>query len=285
MKLGSYYLEGKLGWGAVLDDGIAPLKHRWPSLMNALQDGIAAVTDEAARTTERVLLSSVRWMLPIPDPKKIFCVGLNYRQHAAETGHAKASFPVIFPRHADSFVAHQQPMVRQALSVEFDYEAELAVVIGSTCRHVSSDDALGYVAGYTCLSETSVRDYQKHSVAAGKNFESSGSIGPWIVTSDEIADPQGVMLTGRLNGQVMQQSRGNEMVFSVAEVIAYISSFTTLRAGDIIAMGTPEGVGMTRTPPIWLKAGDVFEVEVEGLGVLLNPVVDETASEGSSHAR
>ena len=196
---------------------------------------------------------------------------------------AVPSRPSVFVRFPGSQVGHKAPVWRPRASSQFDYEAELAVIIGSTARHVPESEADGLIAGYACFAENSVRDFQKHATQAtpGKNFTASGAFGPWIVTPDE-AGPVGNMdVIGRLNGQEMQRGSAANMIFSVSQIISYISSFATLLPGDVIVTGTPAGVGFTRNPPVWLVPGDVFDVEITGIGVLSNPVVDEPLLEGS----
>ena len=174
-----------------------------------------------------------------------------------------------------TLVGHGEPVVAPVASETFDYEAELAAVIGTGGRHISVDEALGHVAGWTCLNDGSVREWQRHSVNAGKNFERSGSIGPWMVTADEIADPQALRLFARVDGEVRQDSSTSEMIFSVAEIISYLSQAIELRAGDVIATGSPEGTGGSFDPPKFLRAGQHLEIEIEGIGVLANPVIAE----------
>jgi 2-keto-4-pentenoate hydratase/2-oxohepta-3-ene-1,7-dioic acid hydratase in catechol pathway len=214
---------------------------------------------------------------PVSDSTKIFCVGLNYRSHAEEVGLPIPSKPAIFVRFPDSFAGHRQSIIRPTVSSQFDFEGELGVVIGKAGRHISEADALRYVGGYTCVAENSIRDYQRHSNQAipGKNFPASGALGPWITTSDEIPDPSKLLLRTTLNGAVVQEARNDDMIFSVQEIIAYLSSWTPLRPGDVIAMGTPAGVGLTRSPPLWLQQYDTLKIEIEDVGVLENTVRDE----------
>jgi 2-keto-4-pentenoate hydratase/2-oxohepta-3-ene-1,7-dioic acid hydratase in catechol pathway len=179
-------------------------------------------------------------------------------------------------RTTQSLVGHQQSVVKPMASEQYDYEGELAVIIGRGGRHITADKALAYVAGYTCFLDGSLRDYQKHSFTAGKNFDSSGACGPWLVPAREISNPQTLALTTRVNGAVMQSASTQDMIFSVASLIAYISVFTHLEPGDVLATGTPAGVGAGRTPPVWLRPGDRIEVEIEGIGTLSNTVKAET---------
>ena len=235
---------------------------------------ISSAVLRARPSNETVPLASVTLAVPIDPLAKIFCVGMNYRDHVGEIKQDVATNPTIFTRSLDSLSAHGAPVIRPKASDHFDFEGEIAVVICREARHVSEVDALGYVGGYTCFMDGSVRDYQKHSLTAGKNFANSGAMGPWIVTSDEFAggDP---LLRTRLNGEQVQSARASQMIFDIPFVIAYISRWQVLRPGDVIATGTPGGVGSRREPPLWMKSGDRIEVEVEGIGVLSNPVIDE----------
>lgn len=222
-------------------------------------------------------LSELHLLPPVPDPDKILCVGVNYDEHRKETGRSESAYPVLFTRFSNTLVAHGQPLVRPSASEQFDFEGELAVVIGRSARHVSEAEALSCVGGYACFVDATLRDWQRHThqFTPGKNFLHTGGFGPWLTTRDEIPDPQALMLETRLNREVVQASSTGLMIFGVARLIAYISSFTELVPGDLIATGTPSGVGHARKPPLYMKAGDVLEVEISGLGTLRNPVVDE----------
>ena len=212
------------------------------------------------------------------DRRKILCVGVNYRPHIEEMGREVPDYPVVFTRFPSSLVGDGEDLVRPRVSEQYDFEGELAVVIGRMARHVQRADALDYVAGYCCFMDGSVRDWQRHTTqfTPGKNFEQSGAIGPMVAAAD-VPDPSELELTTRLNGAVMQQGRVAELVFDIPTLIAYCSTFTVLQPGDVIATGTPGGVGAARTPPVWLKSGDVVEVEISQIGVLRNPVRDEDA--------
>ena len=215
-------------------------------------------------------------LLPaIPNPDKILCAGINYRSHAAETGRELPKQPSMFIRLANTLTGHDGEMIRPSVSQHFDFEGELAVVIGKGGRHIPVERALEHVAGYTCFVDGSVRDYQKFSVTSGKNFPATGPLGPWIVTTDEIPDPTRLTLTTRLNGKEVQHSGTDLLIYSVPQIIAFCSDFTQLAPGDVIATGTPEGVGHRRNPPLWMKPGDVLEVEISGIGTLRNRIVDE----------
>jgi 2-keto-4-pentenoate hydratase/2-oxohepta-3-ene-1,7-dioic acid hydratase in catechol pathway len=227
-------------------------------------------------------LSEIKFLPAVPHPEKILCAGINYRAHAAETGRELPKAPSMFARLADTLVGHEGEMIRPHISRAFDFEGELAVVIGRPGRHIKAEGALDYVAGYTCFVDGSVRDYQKFSVTAGKNFPGTGPLGPWIVTTDEIPDPSRLMLTTRLNDVEVQRSSTGLLIHSIPEIIAFCSDFTLLSPGDVIATGTPDGVGHSRRPPLWMKAGDVLEVEISEIGTLRTRVVDENASDPSS---
>ena len=222
-------------------------------------------------------LDGVAFLPLIPDPAKILCVGLNYEAHRIEAGRDKTQYPTIFVRFPTSQVGHNQPMIRPKISERYDYEGELAIVIGKHGRYLSDDDALSVVAGYTCFNDGSIRDWQRHTIqfTPGKNFPNSGACGPWMTTADEIPAPQDLVLETRLNGAVMQHTNTDDMTYSVREIIRYCSTFTDLVPGDIIPTGTPSGVAMARTPPAWMKPGDVIEVDITKIGVLRNPIESE----------
>ena len=223
--------------------------------------------------TETVPLADVVLEAPTDARAKLICVGVNYRDHATEIAADEATNPMIFTRFHDSIVAPGAPIVRPSVSQNFDFEGEIAVVIGGTARNIRLDEAMACVAGYSIFMDGSIRDYQKHSVTAGKNFWRTGSLGPWIVPAADFAPADPTLVT-RLNGDVVQSSRASLMIFGIATVIEYLSRWTELRPGDVIATGTPGGVGARRTPPLWMKPGDRIEVEVEGVGTLTNPVID-----------
>ena len=209
--------------------------------------------------------------------RKILCVGVNYRPHIEEMGREIPEYPVVFVRFGSSLVGDGEPIIRPQVSEKFDFEGELAVIIGKPARHVSREDAFDFIAGYCCFLDGSVCDWQRHTgqFTAGKNFEQSGSIGPMISAAD-IGDPTALELTTRVNGKVMQKGRVSDLVFDIPTLIEYCSTFTELQPGDVIATGTPGGVGAARNPPVWLKDGDLVEVRISGLGVLTNPVRDES---------
>jgi 2-keto-4-pentenoate hydratase/2-oxohepta-3-ene-1,7-dioic acid hydratase in catechol pathway len=278
MKLVSYVADGKNCFGVVVGEGVVTMngKLRYAGLREALtSDGLEAMRRalEDARPDHK--LTDVRLLPAIPDPHKILCAGINYRSHAAETGRELPKQPSMFIRFTDTLTGHDGEMIRPSVSDHFDFEGELAVVIGRGGRHIPAARALEHVAGYTCFVDGSVRDFQKFSVTSGKNFPATGPLGPWIVTTDEIPDPAKLTLITRLNGKEMQHSGTDLLIYSVPQIIAFCSDFTALMPGDVIATGTPEGVGHRRSPPLWMKAGDVLEVEISGIGTLRNRIVDE----------
>lgn len=282
MRYLSYRHRGQDGYGALHADRIAPLASpSAPTLRQALaQLGTVGLQQLAERREPSIALSEVDYLPTITDPGKFICVGLNYHAHAKEANMAVPPRPSLFVRFPDSVTGHEQPVLRPAESEQFDYEAELAIVVGgpaSGSRRVSEADAMKLVAGYTCLAENSLRDWQRHSAQAtpGKNFFHSGALGPFMVTTDEVGAPEAMEVIGRLNGQELQRDKVSEMIFSLPQIISYITSFTLLSPGDVIATGTPAGVGLGKKPPLWMKAGDVFEVEITGLGVLRNRVADD----------
>jgi 2-keto-4-pentenoate hydratase/2-oxohepta-3-ene-1,7-dioic acid hydratase in catechol pathway len=278
MKLLSFISNGKALFGAVSGDGVVTMNQRVGH--STLRDALAAGAIEKMReiaTGEKPdhKLAEIKFQPVIPRPDKILCAGVNYRAHAAETGRELPKAPAMFARFADTLVGHEGEMIRPVVSRAFDFEGELAVVIGRPGRHIKAEYALDHVAGYTCFVDGSVRDYQKFSVTSGKNFPGTGPLGPWIVTTDEIPDPAQLMLTTRLNGVEMQRSSTGLLIHSIPEIIAFCSDFTALSAGDVIATGTPEGVGHSRRPPLWMTAGDVLEVEISSIGTLRTNVADE----------
>ncbi len=283
MKLVSYSHPGtqQSSFGALVGDTIVDLSRDGiNSLRGALQTlaqpELAALLEER-KAKAGVPRKSVTLLPPIPDPDKILCVGLNYRLHAQEAGMPIPQHPSVFVRFASSFTGADQPVLRPRESEQFDYEAELAVVIGRKARRVAEKDALAHVAGYVCMAENSVRDWQKHAAQAtpGKNFVHSGALGPCLVTADEAPALESMRITGRLNGDIVQEDSVANLIFTVPQIIAYLSTFTELLPGDVIATGTPAGVGMSKNPPRYLRQGDVFEVEISGLGALRNSVHTE----------
>lgn len=285
MKLVSFEAGGRARFGVVKDEGIVELgPHLEGRGITGLRQLIAAdALDDARQIAEANApgwkLADVVLLPVIPDPGKIICIGLNYRDHVAETGRTVTENPSLFTRYPESQVGHLQPIVKPLESDQFDYEGELAVVIGRGGRRISEENALASVAGYTCYNEGSIRDWQRHTsqFGAGKTFAKTGAFGPWLVTRDEIPDPSRLTLETRLNGTVVQHSTTDLLITGIPALIRYCSTVMTLEPGDVIVTGTPGGVGAKRTPPLWMKAGDTVEVEISGIGVLRNPVVAEAA--------
>ena len=284
MRLASFEHGGRSAFGVVsgadLIDLTASPKWPFPDLRSLLEAWSPQLREEiAAVTGPRIGCSDVRWNPTIPNPDKIVCVGLNYRDHIAETKRVLPQHPVLFLRLPNCQVGHRQPLIRPRVSQQLDFEGELAVVIGARGRHISAPMAAHHVAGYAIYNEASIRDWQHHThqFTGGKNFMGTGAFGPWMVTADEIPDPQKLRLVTRLNGEVMQQASLSDLIFTVEELIAYISTFTELVPGDVIATGTPAGVGGLRKPPVWLRPGDIVEVEISNIGILSNSVAEETA--------
>jgi 2-keto-4-pentenoate hydratase/2-oxohepta-3-ene-1,7-dioic acid hydratase in catechol pathway len=284
VRLISFTTEDSTSFGLAVDGGVIDCGARLPAgldLHGVLQAGGIAGLEAFASTPVDYRHDEVRYLPVITNPgAKFLCIGINYRPHMQEMGREPPDYPVVFVRFQSSFVGHRQPMIRPSASEQFDFEGELTVVIGTRARQVPREQALDHVAGYTCLNDGSVRDFQRHSgqFTPGKNFVASGSIGPWLVTRDEIADPAALELTTRLNGDVVQHERTGELIFGIPELIEYLSIWTELLPGDVIATGTPGGVGAGRKPPLWMKAGDNVEVEISRIGVLGNRIVDQDAA-------
>ena len=279
MKIVSFEHQGRARYGVIEGDQVVVAPVDGPADLKAAlaANGVAQVVSGA---TERVALSDVALLPVLPNPGKILCVGHNYEDHRKETGRAKVDHPSIFTRWADTLVAARQPIVRPRESTDLDYEGELAIVIGKGGRRISKETALNHVAGYAIANDASVRDWQwhTHQFTPGKNFPNTCALGPWLMTADELGSLDQRRITTTVNGQVVQDAGFDQMIFSVADIIAYCSGFTTLSPGDVILTGTPGGVGAKRTPPLWLKPGDVVEVTVTGLGVLTNPVAQDIAA-------
>ncbi len=284
MKLASFRAAGSQSWGIIEGDAAIDVGAKLRDLLPDLKSAIAAdaLRDLGAHTQGATLhaLSAIEWLPVIPNPDKILCVGLNYETHRKETGRAEVENPTIFARYANSQIGHLAPIVRPRVSIDLDFEGELAVIIGKPGRYIARTDAFGHVAGYACYNDGSVRDFQRHThqFTPGKNFPDTGPFGPWMVTPDELGDLDKLRLQTRLNGHVVQDALIEQMIFDISRQIEYCSSFTRLEPGDVIATGTPGGVGAKRTPPLWLKPGDVVEVEIDKVGLLRNPVADERAA-------
>jgi 2-keto-4-pentenoate hydratase/2-oxohepta-3-ene-1,7-dioic acid hydratase in catechol pathway len=281
MKLASFTMAERESFGIVVQDAVidvgAVAGKRFPTLAQALGD-VDALASYATRAPDYAL-SAVSLLPPIPRSQRIICIGLNYKSHIAETGHETPAYPILFSRYPDSLVGHGSPLIRPNASVNFDFEGELAFVIGRSGRAIPAARALQYVAGYGCFNDGSIRDFQRHSsqFLPGKNFVHSGSFGPWLTTADEFTDLGTRSLETVLNGMIVQSAKLDDLLFGVEELIAYISTIWPIQPGDVVATGTPGGVGMARKPPLWMKPGDRVSVEISGIGMLANPVEQESA--------
>jgi 2-keto-4-pentenoate hydratase/2-oxohepta-3-ene-1,7-dioic acid hydratase in catechol pathway len=281
MRFTTYLRDGQPRLAVVDGDNAIDLAADLRAELNAGSDLQAAGRAAIASTAARTPVSSLRLAPLVPEPGKTICLGLNYFDHAKEGGRENPEYPWFFFRGKSSLVAHGDPGILPTVSTKFDYEAELALVIGKKVpRHVTQEQALQYVFGYTCFNDMSVRDYQKRTPqwTIGKNFDGTGGFGPMLLTADELAPgATGLRIQSRLNGQVMQDANTDDMIWGVAETISLLSDCLTLEPGDVIVMGTPAGVSQARTPPVWMKAGDIIEVEIQTIGTLRNPIVAETA--------
>jgi len=281
MKIASFKAAGAASWGFIDGDQVidvgAVLGEQYPDLEALL----AAEALDAAKAVipgaPRVALADVVLAPVVSRPGKIFCIGHNYESHRQETGRAKVSYPSVFLRFADTLTAYGAALVRPKESTSLDYEGELAVIIGRGGRRIPEGEAMAHVAGLAPSNDASIRDWQWHTqqFTPGKNFPGTCALGPWMVTLDEIEDLGAVTVTTRLNGQVMQSQPVSDMLFPIPRIIAYISTFTTLSPGDVILTGTPGGVGAKREPPVWMKPGDIVEIDIPGVGLLVNTVADE----------
>ena len=280
MKLATFRSSTGPSYGIVNSDGIVDLGRRvggrYPDLKALIVAGAFGEARKFSGEKPDYALSELTWLPVIPNPGKILCVGLNYQDHVVETGRDNTEQPAFFIRVAESQVGHRQPLLRPKESTHLDFEAEIAVIIGKTGRRISQSDAWSYIAGYSCYNDGSVRDWQRHTVqwTAGKNFAQTGAFGPWMVTADEIPPNTRLTLSCRLNGERMQHATTDHMIFKIPKIIEYCSTWTPLAPGDVLVTGTPGGVGSRRTPPIWMKAGDRVEVEIDKVGVLENTIED-----------
>ena len=282
MRIVHFETEGIPGIAADEGPGWRGLTQRDSRFPGTLPELIARGADllsigRALQQLPAIDLNSVRLLPPVPRPPKILCVGLNYDDHLQESGLKKPAYPEIFARFATSLIAHQEPIRRPRESIALDYEAELAVVIGKPGRRIPADQALDHVAGYSLFNDATLRDFQLRTPqwTMGKNFDGTGAFGPWLVTPDALPPgARGLRIQGRLNGRVKQDSRTDLLIFGVAALIEMISAAMSLERGDVIITGTPGGVGVARKPPVFMQPGDVFEVEIERLGVLTNPIQD-----------
>jgi 2-keto-4-pentenoate hydratase/2-oxohepta-3-ene-1,7-dioic acid hydratase in catechol pathway len=287
-RLATVFAAGATRYGLVLDNGFVDLSSRhgqvWPSLRAAIADGaLQKLADAGAGSAVDFALDEIIYAIPVPDAEKIICVGVNYpdRNEEYKDGQAAPPNPSLFPRFARSFVGHGVPLNRPPESPQLDYEGEVVIVIGRGGRRIAEADALDHIAALTLCNEGTIRDWVRHAkfnVTQGKNFDGTGSIGPWLVPYSDESQLADIALQTRVNGEVRQSDRTGRMIFPFRKLIAYISTFTTLVPGDVIVTGTPTGAGARFDPPIWLKPGDVVEVEAEGIGILRNPIADEIVS-------
>jgi acylpyruvate hydrolase len=287
MKIVGFVADGRERLGVIDNGEIVDLQAIDPNLPANLGDVLAKtdgdlkfVADLAKKATSaaRRPLAGLKFGLPVSRPGKIVCLGLNYLDHVKE-GPNIPKYPTLFMRGLNSIVPHEAPIIRPKVSETFDYEAEMVAVVGKRARNMTMANATSCIAGYTCSNEGSIREFQRHTTQwhMGKNFDKSGSVGPWMVTADELPDGgKGLKIESRINGKMMQSDNTANMMFPLAETIVYATQGITLEPGDIILTGTPSGVAHARKPPAWMRHGDVAEIEIEGIGVLRNPVQDET---------
>lgn len=281
MKLATFKREGRAGWGVLVGDGIADvgvaLAGRYAGIKAVLAADALGEVAAAVDTAPRIAAGEVEWLPVLPDPGKILCIGLNYETHRQETGREATGHPAVFTRFADTQIGHAAAILRPRVSTALDYEGELAVVIGRAGRYIARDDAMAHVAGYACYNDATIRDWQRHTIqfTPGKNFPGTAAFGPVLVTADEIADYRELRIETRVNGETVQSAGLDQLIFDVPTLIEYCSSFTPLSPGDVIATGTPGGVGFKREPQLFLKPGDAVEVDIPGVGLLLNGVADE----------
>lgn len=284
-RLATFTAGGKMRYGAVTAKGFIDLSARygktWPSLREVIEAGaLARLGEEALSLPVDFSQADIAYEIPVPSPEKIICVGVNYpaRNEEYKDGQAAPPNPSLFVRFPGSFVGHGANLVRPPESPQLDYEGEIAIVIGKPGRRIAEKDALDHIAALSLCNEGTIRDWVRHAkfnVTQGKNFERSGALGPWLVPYMEEAQIADIALVTRVNGEVRQKDRTSRMIFSFRRIISYISTFTTLAPGDVIVTGTPTGAGARHDPPVWLKPGDMIEVEAEGIGILRNGVADE----------
>ena len=282
MKLISFTRLGEVGFGALIDDGVVDLTNQLDYGVDSIKE---AIESDLLYTAEEYLegrspnfaMSDVTLLPVIPNPSKIICIGLNYENHRKETKRPDVEHPTIFVRYADSQVAHGQALIKPKSTERFDYEGEMAVIIGDGGRNIPEKSALEHVAGFACYNDGSVRNWQRHTsqFTPGKTFPGTGAFGPYMVTPDEVGDYTKLPIQTRLNGEIMQDAKLSDLIFPVPRLINYVSQFTPLAAGDVIVSGTPGGVGDKREPPVYMVPGDLVEVEIGILGTLANPVVGE----------
>jgi 2-keto-4-pentenoate hydratase/2-oxohepta-3-ene-1,7-dioic acid hydratase in catechol pathway len=277
-KLARISVDGRPQWAGFHDGHLVSLDAQLPANADmATVAGFVAGKPDLSKAP-RLDSATVRWLTPVERPGKVICLGLNYAAHAAEGGNAKPEYPAFFFRGATSLIAHEAPLVRPHVSNSLDFEAELAVVIGKRSRHLKPGNALSAVLGYACFNDGTLRDYQRRSTqwTIGKNFDGTGPFGPWLVPAADLPPgAKGLHIESRLNGQVMQSDNTSNMIVSVEDALVLLSEVLTLEPGDVIAMGTPSGVGYARKPPVWMQPGDRIEIEIEGVGLLSNTIVQE----------
>ena len=281
MKLVSFTAQGNSGFGAISGDKIIDLTGRVNGAKTLKQlienDAINEARAYADSNQADINTSEVTFLPVIPDPEKIICVGLNYHEHVDETGRTIEENPCIFLRYPDSQIGHNEPIIRPKVSDNLDYEAEMAIIMGGGGRHIDPENALDHIVGYSCYNEGTIRDWQRHTrqFGMGKNFMHTGAFGPWMVTADEIPDHTKLNIAMRLNGKVMQSASLSQLIFDVPTLISYISKALPWKPGDVLVTGTPGGVGFKRSPPVYMKPGDVAEVEISMIGTLTNSIADE----------
>ena len=279
MRLARVSKDGKIGLAAKSGDRVTvAFDAALADLDSHIAAGTLAEAGAKAAAGEVVDEASLSFLPPVTRPSKIVCMGLNYRDHAEESGLGIPDFPVLFARFPSSLIGHGAPIILPKVSSQLDWEAELVAVLSKGGKNISEAEALAHVAGYSVFNDASIRDYQLRTPqwTAGKNFDDTGAFGPWLVTPEEVpAGAAGLKIECRVNGEVMQSANTGNLIFDVARTIALLSSFMTLEAGDVLVMGTPGGVGVARNPQVWMKAGDICEVEIEGIGLLSNPIVAE----------
>ncbi|KQV41361.1 fumarylacetoacetate hydrolase family protein [Rhizobium sp. Root1204] len=284
-RFASFFAEGKSRYGLVVNHGIIDLSSRygatWPTLRDVVADvALNRLAEEGARFTPHFSFDDIRYEIPVPAPEKIICVGVNFpdRNEEYKDGQSAPSNPSLFIRFPRSFTGHEQPLIRPPESPQLDYEGEIVIVIGRGGRRIAEADALSHIAALSLCNEGTIRDWVRHAkfnVTQGKNFDRTGSIGPWMVPYRDESQLADIALQTRVNGEVRQSDRTSRMIFSFRKIINYVSTFTTLVPGDMIVTGTPTGAGARFDPPIWLKPGDVVEVEADGIGILKNTIADE----------
>lgn len=281
MKYISFRRDGRCGFGVVVNEEVVDLTGRIEGITSLREFLAKGLHERAQRLVDGYQpdfkFSEANLLPVVPNPSKIICVGLNYAEHAEEAGRKVGKYPVIFHRVVDSLLAHGEPLLRPRVSEQFDYECELAVVIGKAGRHIASEDAMSHVAGYACFNDASVRDWQfhTHQYGMGKNFRSTGALGPWMVSVDEVPNYRELVVRTVLNGQELQRGSLDQLIFDVPQLIAYVSQAVDWQPGDILVTGTPSGIGFKRTPQIFMKHGDVCEIIIDTIGTLRNPVADE----------